>query len=229
MQADLQAKREQIKRLSQRLQELEQLHADFDDEDEEGEPEVEEVTQLSHNASARSATGIEAGQGEQEPLPGETTTHTTGAELRPRKTARDQGAPATTTGAGVLFPQNYKPTKSTEPLPDPNLSQTEALLSHNREEQENISDELLLFAQRLKESSLRFQSTLEQDKDVVNRASSGLDKNVTGMEGASSRMGMLRRMTEGRGWWARIGLYGKIGVLWVVLLVIVFILPKLRF
>lgn len=227
VQTDLQEKREQIKRLGQRLQELEQL-ADFDD-DAEDEEDVDGAD-ASHQApaSAASSTTVPSSDRRQEGLPPDKGVTPAESQLRSRKSNTQQPS-ATTTGAGVLFPSNPKPTKSTEPLPDPNLTEAEALLSHNRQEQETISDELLLFAQRLKDSSLRFQSTLEQDKDVVNRAASGLDKNTTGMESASSRMGTLRKMTEGRGWWARISLYGKIAILWVVALVIVFVLPKLRF
>lgn len=229
IQTDLQSKREQIKRLNERLQELEQLHADFDDDDLEEEDETDDETDRPSYAPAKPAfPGLEAGKEEQEPAPNINPPQST-SELRSRKAAQQSQPAATSTGAGVVFPSDYRSSKSTEPLPDPNVSQAESLLSHNRQEQENISDELLVFAQRLKESSLRFQSTLEQDKGVMDRAGAGLDKNTSGMESASSRMGMLRRMTEGRGWWARISLYGRIAILWVVALVIVFVLPKLRF
>ncbi|KAK3059533.1 hypothetical protein LTS18_010602, partial [Coniosporium uncinatum] len=112
---------------------------------------------------------------------------------------------------------------------NPNLPQTEALLSHNRTEQENVTSSLLQMARALKESSQRFSTSLESEREVLDRAAQGLDKNAMGMERAGERMGMLRRMTEGKGWWGRMMIYAWIAGLWVVVLVIVFVLPKLRF
>jgi hypothetical protein len=42
-------------------------------------------------------------------------------------------------------------------------------------------------------------------------------------------MGTLRRMTEGKGWWDRIKLYGMIAGLWLIAFLIVFVGPKIRF
>ncbi len=42
-------------------------------------------------------------------------------------------------------------------------------------------------------------------------------------------MGLLKRMSEGKGWWGRIMLYAWIGGLWVVAILLVFVGPKLRF
>jgi hypothetical protein len=42
-------------------------------------------------------------------------------------------------------------------------------------------------------------------------------------------MGMLQRMTEGEGWWGRMKLYAFVYGLMVVLVLVVFVLPKLRF
>lgn len=64
---------------------------------------------------------------------------------------------------------------------------------------------------------------------MVDRAVQGLDKNVTGMDAAGRRMGMLRRMTEGRGWWGRMLMYAWIIGLWLVAVFIVYLGPKLRF
>ena len=49
------------------------------------------------------------------------------------------------------------------------------------------------------------------------------------MEAAEKRMGMLRRMSEGRGLWGRLLMYVWIVGLMVLALVVVFITPKLRF
>jgi len=56
-----------------------------------------------------------------------------------------------------------------------------------------------------------------------------LEKGSAGMEAAEKRMGMVRRMSEGRGLWGRLLMYVWIGGLWVLALAVVFVLPKLRF
>ena len=84
-------------------------------------------------------------------------------------------------------------------------------------------------AQQLKASSQSFATSLEDEKDVVDGATKGLDKSELGMEAAQKRMGYLRSMTEGRGWWGRMLMYAWIAGLMVLALVIVFVLPKLRF
>lgn len=84
-------------------------------------------------------------------------------------------------------------------------------------------------AQQLKQSSQGFSSSLEEEKTVLNRATEGLDKNELGLEAASRRMGYLRTMTEGRGWWGRMLMYAWIAGLMVLATLIVFVGPKLRF
>jgi hypothetical protein len=84
-------------------------------------------------------------------------------------------------------------------------------------------------AQQLKASSSAFASSLEEEKSILNRATEGLDKNELGMEAAQKRMGYLRTMTEGRGMIGRMLMYVWIAGLAVLALVIVFVLPKLRF
>lgn len=70
--------------------------------------------------------------------------------------------------------------------------------------------------------------SIESEKDVMKRAEGGLDKSAQGMEAAERKMGMLRRMSEGQGWYGRIKLYGFIFALWIGCFVLVFIGPKLR-
>jgi hypothetical protein len=106
---------------------------------------------------------------------------------------------------------------------------TEALLTHNRTEQESLSNSLLNMAQALKASSHSFASALEDEKDILNRATEGLDSNERGLEAATRRMGFLRKYTEGKGWWGRMIMYAWIAGLMLIALVIVFVLPKLRF
>jgi hypothetical protein len=84
-------------------------------------------------------------------------------------------------------------------------------------------------ASALKASSQAFSSSLESEKTVLDSATSGLDKNELGLEAAQRRMGLLRRMSEGKGWWGRMVMYAWIALLMVIALVIVFVLPKFRF
>ncbi|KAK2072473.1 hypothetical protein P8C59_006825 [Phyllachora maydis] len=98
-----------------------------------------------------------------------------------------------------------------------------------RAEQEELYESLARMASNLKASSKAFATTLEEDKDVINRAAEGLNKNEQGLDAASRRMGTLRRMTEGKGWWGRMLLYAWVYGLMVVLVLVVFVMPKLRF
>jgi hypothetical protein len=125
-------------------------------------------------------------------------------------------------------------TSSTLPTPKPTTSlfsadTKETTLATHRTEQESLTTSLLTLASQLKASSEAFQTSLEGEKGILNRAVEGLDKNMTGMEAAGKRMGVLRRMTEGRGWWGRMIMYAWIFGLWIVALAIVYLGPKLRF
>jgi hypothetical protein len=142
-----------------------------------------------------------------------------------RRRGKAEGAQGAQTASGnSLFPS-----KSSTTTGDPNLPQTEAMLSHNRNEQETLTTSLLEMAKQLKQQSVHFGQTLEGDKGILDRAVSGLDKNQLGMDAASRRMGTLRKMTEGKGWFARMKLYGLIFGLWLIAFLIVFVGPKIRF
>ncbi|KKA18511.1 hypothetical protein T310_7527, partial [Rasamsonia emersonii CBS 393.64] len=80
---------------------------------------------------------------------------------------------------------------------------TESTLTAHRLEQESLTESLVALASQLKASSQAFQSSLEAEKSILARAVDGLDRNVAGLEAAGKRMGVLRRMTEGKGWWGR--------------------------
>ncbi|EAS31340.3 uncharacterized protein CIMG_06819, partial [Coccidioides immitis RS] len=126
---------------------------------------------------------------------------------------------------------------STIPIPPPTSPETpqtkthdtETTLTNSRLEQDTLTESLLSLASQLKASSKSFQTHLESEKSVLSRATEGLDRNTTGLEAAGKRMGALRRMTEGRGWWGRVLMYLWIFGLWIVAVLIVFVGPKLRF
>jgi hypothetical protein len=106
---------------------------------------------------------------------------------------------------------------------------TDALLTHNRTEQETLTSSLLEMARQLKASSTAFANSLEDEKSILDQATEGLSKNELGLEAAQRRMGHLRMLTEGKGWWGRMLMYAYIAGLMVLALMIVFVLPKLRF
>ncbi|KAL3452275.1 hypothetical protein BJX65DRAFT_265818 [Aspergillus insuetus] len=129
---------------------------------------------------------------------------------------------ATTTGTS-LHPS------STSPPPGTTSAETEQALSSDRAEQENLTSSLLSLATQLKTSSQAFQASLDAEKSVLARAAEGLDRTTGNLAAAERRMGMLRRMTEGKGWLGRMMLYAWIFALWVVAVLLVFVGPKLRF
>ncbi|OAA71356.1 hypothetical protein ISF_01907 [Cordyceps fumosorosea ARSEF 2679] len=113
--------------------------------------------------------------------------------------------------------------------PETSTATAEAILDQQRAEQDALSASILEMAGALKASSHRFSSTLEADREAVGRASEGMSKTEQSMEAARGRMGTLRRMTEGKGWWGRMILYAWIYGLMLVLVLLVFVFPKLRF
>ncbi|KAK1722110.1 hypothetical protein BDP67DRAFT_499540 [Colletotrichum lupini] len=208
-------------------------------EDDDDEPEIPElpppVTAVPRESSeaptapARSATEPSpAPQTHTTPEAGTTTTQT----LRSRGPARPDSPSATTTAtarAALFASRRSNTTKSSASGPASSTATAEAILDHQRAEQDALSESILKMAGALKASSQKFSSTLEQDKGVVSRAADGMDKTERSMDAASRRMGTLRKMTEGKGWWGRMILYAWVYGLMVALILLVFVMPKLRF
>lgn len=140
----------------------------------------------------------------------------------PEKQADDIDT-AQTTGAttSLLFGNRNKQTTD--------ISTSEAILDHQRKEQEEVTEDLLRMASQLKLSSQKFGAALQEDTEVLTHAGQGLSKNELSLEAAARRMGAITKMTEGKGWWGRIMLYAWIYGIMVVLILVVFVLPKLRF
>lgn len=226
VQTDLQKKREVVKALGKRLEELEKLgqvepeSSDESSEDDEEEEEGEEGTKagLREYAPARTDTdaGLETGEPQESRI-----SPPQQSELRARKplSSTDNRSAASTTARQELFAGRKQ---------HPDVETAETLMSHNRTEQEALTNGLLGLARALKESSVNFGNSLETEKEVLKRAEGGLDSSSKGMEAAERRMGMLRRMSEGQGWWGRMKLYAFIFGLWVVAFLLVFVGPKLR-
>ena len=174
--------------------------------------------------------------------PTTTTTMTTSQGLRARTTRPKQAtenggsatsstptatattaAPTATTTSSSLF-GNRTPAE-----PSQVSATTEAVLDLQRAEQDHLSQSILQMAGDLKASSKAISHSLEEDKTVLGQAGKGMDKSERSLEAATRRMGTLRRMTEGKGWLGRVLLYAWIYGLMILLVVIVFALPKLRF
>ncbi|OJJ35181.1 hypothetical protein ASPWEDRAFT_40367 [Aspergillus wentii DTO 134E9] len=171
-------------------------------------------------------------QSQQQPTPITTTTTTHDNTLVPTTTI-----PAITTEKPTLRNRHHtQPSQSSATAAATatgtshhDTQSTEQTLSTHRLEQEDLTSSLLSLASQLKSSSQSFQSALDSEKSVLSRAVDGIDRTTTNMEAAGKRMGLLRRMTEGKGWWGRMILYAWIFGLWLVAILIVFLGPKLRF
>lgn len=81
----------------------------------------------------------------------------------------------------------------------------------------------------MKKQQQSIHDSLESEKDVLGKATEGMERTGRGMEVAKGRMGALQRMTEGKGWWGRIILYAWVYGLMLGLAILVFVMPKLRF
>ena len=146
------------------------------------------------------------------------------------QTLRNRGSapsPDPLSARAALFANRRKP--AAEATTSVSTATAEAILDNQRAEQDQLSESILKMAGMLKASSQKFSSSLDTDKEVVEKAGEGMDKTERGMEAARGRMGTLRKMTEGQGWWGRIILYVWVYGFMVGLMVLVFVMPKLRF
>ncbi|KAI5204043.1 hypothetical protein AUEXF2481DRAFT_32697 [Aureobasidium subglaciale EXF-2481] len=225
LQSSLQQKRDRIKQLNTRLIELNQLASSQDDSSssEDEDDEDDETRAREFAPAVRTSDTLDTDPSLTSPQQAAQDLATT---LRKRNTnALDSNAPPDTATTSALFgartPTNLSNTGD-------KLS-TEQILDSATRDQDTLTSSLVALAQRLKQSSLSFASSLESEKEVLRRAETGLDRNSMGMEAAGNRMGMLRRMTEGKGWWGRIRLYAIIAGLWIIAFLFVFAGPKLRF
>ena len=106
---------------------------------------------------------------------------------------------------------------------------TAAALDAHASTQTDLTASLLTLAAALKDSARAFNADLAADQATLGATEGALGKSREGMDTATRRMGVLRRMSEGRWWWGRMVLYAAIMGLWVAALLLVFVGPKLRF
>lgn len=145
------------------------------------------------------------------------------ADISNQEKQADDLDTAQTTGATTSLLLGNRTKQTTD------ISTSEAILDHQRKEQEEVTEDLLRMASQLKLSSQKFGAALQEDTEVLTHAGQGLSKNELSLEAAARKMGAITRMTEGKGWWGRIMLYAWIYGIMVVLVLVVFVLPKLRF
>ncbi|THX20228.1 hypothetical protein D6D12_10455 [Aureobasidium pullulans] len=230
IQADLQTKRDLIKKLNTRLIELNQLASLQEDSDSSSDEEDEDEEESQGQAVREFAPAVSTSD-TLDTDPSLTSPQQVAQDLannlRSRKpNATNSNAPADSATTSALF--NNRSTAQPTTAAGEKLSTEQVLDSANRD-QDILTTSLVALAQSLKQSSLSFASSLDAEKEILRRAEGGLDKNSMGMEAAGNRMGALRRMTEGKGWWGRIRLYAIIAALWVAAFLLVFVGPKLRF
>jgi hypothetical protein len=205
--------------LNERLYEYSQADGDDDASDPEdtssgedllGEGEGDQSTDMK--SSVTNTEPLDRRRGNQY-----TETDTT-STLRSRNPNSSQTQSVTTTSTS-LFSQS-QPSKPTS---------TSSTLTSNTQTQEAMTSSLLDMAVRLKGQSIGFHNSLESEKSILSRATEGLDRNASGMETAGKKIGVLRRMSEGRGWLGRMMLYAWIAGLLVFAILLVFAGPKFRF
>ncbi|KAI1374597.1 hypothetical protein F4677DRAFT_461361 [Hypoxylon crocopeplum] len=200
-----------------------------EEQQDEAEAEADESTILPepripvHVRNTASATATSP------PEPQQTASGTTTSQtLRPRGVTSQ---PTSTDKAETtaLRTQLFGTRTTDSPTTTTTTATAEAIIDHQRSEQDKLTESMVGMARALKESSHRFASSLEQDTDVLRAAGRNLERNERGLDAAARRMGALRRVTEGKGWWGRVMLYVWIAGLSVFAVLLVFVLPKLRF
>lgn len=208
---------------------LEEVAASSLDEDEDEDEDAEE--DLLETPEGEGEAAVEREEDALVHTHTHTHTRTPSATTAPATATQPPGPeptpPATATLRNRHHTTHAPPATTTGS--NPTLQAREQTLTTHQTEQETLTDSLVSLATQLKTSSQAFQTTLDSEKSLLNRAVDGLDRTSTNMDAAERRMGMLRRMTEGKGWWGRMMLYGWIFAGWVLAVLIVFVGPKVRF
>ncbi|KAI0535198.1 hypothetical protein GGR58DRAFT_479974 [Xylaria digitata] len=213
--------------------ELGDVQQDQDEDEDEGSYEGEStvLSEPKRTEPRPTSTGPPPQSQSQPPKPQATGT-TASPALRPRGGASaTQQAPVTDTATttSALRSQLLGAATTSSTTAVTTTATAEAILDHHRAEQDKLTESMVSMAKALKASTHAFSSALREDQDVLEGAVKGLDRSERGLEGVSGRMGTLRRLTEGKGWWGRMVLYAWITGLAVFAVLLVFVFPKLRF
>ncbi|UKZ82311.1 hypothetical protein TrVFT333_010097 [Trichoderma virens FT-333] len=258
-QGDLTAQKETLDLLFDRLEDLRKVAVEEDDSSEGEDLLGDIIQTPSESQDSRRSSNAPAGEGyfkdeipdteppepptQAEPIPEPPATTATTTTSAPIETGTSEALPTQTTQTLRARPSAPSPTPSAHSTaraalfanrrkpasPQASTATAEAILDQQRAEQDAISDSILKMASALKESSKSFSATLEEDKNILGSAGASMEKSEQSMEAAQGRMGSLKRMTEGKGWWGRMMLYAWVYGLMVSLILLVFVFPKLRF
>ncbi|KAI7203133.1 hypothetical protein D0869_12645 [Hortaea werneckii] len=184
VQTDLQQKRDLVKRLNGKLQDLEQLaHGDdsgIDSDSDDGE-EIQDLLKQYAPARHDAYGGIDRGES-QPPAPQTPSTQPPPEssspppqpppELRSRRPlqASDDRAAASTTAREHLFANRSSQAAQGDRS---DLASHEQQMSHNRDEQDTLTSSMLSLAQALKHSAQQMGVSIESEKDIMKRAEGG--------------------------------------------------------
>jgi hypothetical protein len=221
LQNHLLAQRDHVKRLQMRIRELDRKAAaeevELDKEDDSGDDDDDEDSELERAPSYAPALKGVSGGINTEPTAVEEAASNLASKVRSRKGNAANEAAATSTGASYGFDEKDE------------LVRRERALEADRKTQEGIKDDLYELAKQLRLSATGIGSQISSEKGILERATSALDISTSGLESAGKRLGSIRRLSEGRGWFGRMLLHAYIAGLWLLAFLIVFLLPKLRF
>lgn len=252
-QTDLNAKRELLDSLLDRLQDYNKMAADNDEQSDDGASDSEDILAgVIHTPSESQASTVDDQPTAtvHSPEPASATTQaptaTTATQVQPTRTTQtlrartvdkaslaskpntpDSTATSYASARAALFAR--RPGATTPTSPDVTSTATaEAILDRQAAEREDLSAKVFQMAKAMKKQQLSIYESLETEKDVLARTTEGMEKTGRGMEVARGRMGLLQRMSEGTGFLGRMQLYAMVYGLMVALLLLVFALPKLR-
>lgn len=150
----------------------------------------------------------------------------------PSSGSHTPNSPSSYASARAALFANRRGAPGTTPATTTEMTSTataEAILDRQAAEREDLTDKVFLLAKAMKKQQQSIYNSLETEKDVLARATEGMERTGRGMEVARGRMGMLQRMTEGAGFFGRMRLYAMVYGLMIALVLLVFTLPKLRF
>ncbi|KAK4166758.1 hypothetical protein QBC43DRAFT_313266 [Cladorrhinum sp. PSN259] len=241
LQTDLVRKRELLNQLSERLGDLAEFAAANTDSNgdnteadtsDDGEDILADIIATpSESLESTNSTQHEEEPEDTPPQSPVVSPRLQPAQIQPKQDLPPPSAPpptttpsAETTSRSALFGPETSASSSTAIV-----KTTEAILDHQRAEQDALSESILKLASDLKASSQAFNQSLEEDNELVEKAGQGMSKTGEGMDAVTRKMGMLQRMTEGKGWWGRMYLYAMVYGLMVALVLFVGVMPKLRF
>ena len=146
----------------------------------------------------------------------------------PSETASSDSQPTYATARAALFANRRRP-EAAVATTETSTATAEAILDQQAAEREDLADKVFKMAQAMKRQQHSIAASLDTEKDVLSRATEGMERAGWGMDAAKGSMKTLTKMTEGVGWLGRMGLYAWVYGLMLMLVLLVFVFPKLRF